>query len=780
MMLINGIVFAVLLFPILFQGHIVNHTDASLFTYPMMTLFGERIAHGGAIWNDLSGLGFPSLYVHGYVFQPLLWILLVMVNPVIALHFVMFLYAWLGSSLLALALLRMGYRSAAAWLGSIAFPFVLWGWLFEPTISFFLPLLGAACLAASVVDTRPNTAAWCCGIVVAFGLLSLQSHYAVLLFVAVCLVWIARRVSVGPARPFFTRADGSFALAVVAAFCVGALRVLPLVAYAVLSTRGGEFLNAYVSGYAIRSGYFLRYLFPSTPLPLPEGFFANTPFLGVGIVVLALLGALIVRKRSLAYAGAGVIVVSIAVAVPSFVVYRALRLIPGVEQLGDPTRYLILAQLALIAFAVEGIHGVGAAPARSSRMFSLGVVLAGCLLFATGLALAMIKALFRFFGNPLPWLRTNLMSITSLGNPETAILILGCLLTGILLYALHSKRTRRWYGDAAIAFVAVSLLVPGYFAVYFAGPTRAAFEFTPPTITILSGFDGVIFPFLTNRALEKTPIHTDNPELRYLVAQALGTPNTHLLHGLHNITMFDHIQPRRLDVLLAALDSEYSHTVVRDAQEPLSIERLQSQLIDNWSILERLGVTHVITPLPLPDRLEILSSRLAPEVLVATSDTGALTTLHKAVSLYIYDVPRARGTLSAARDAVTLRPDENAAQSRILDDRTGERTVIECTDCPATGNSQVQFSLLEDAPTRTHARIQTAAPQWIIIRRQLLPGWRVRVDGNTARPAIADGVFIAAWVPAGDHDIVASFSLIGMLEDAAVLLLAPKRTPWFS
>jgi hypothetical protein len=322
----------------------------------------------------------------------------------------------------------------------------------------------------------------------------------------------------------------------------------------------------------------------------------------------------------------------------------------------------------------------------------------------------------------------------------------------------------------------VGILLHGHSGTYGRETTFIPSDLVPPSIGILNDLDAVVFPFLTNRGLLDTALRAGNPDLNYLAAQALGTPNTHLLHGMRSMTMFDHIQPQRLDALLALLGSEYSHTLGQAAP----VEELQRGLTERWNVLERIGVSHVLTPVPLPDRRELLSSLLFPEVL-AQDESGNTVTLEESVSLYVYEVPLARRHLSAAGAVATQPPDGDAARERILGDASGGRTVIECTDCPETDpTGRLQLSLLERTPTRTRARVQGTTPRWIVLQRQLLPGWRARVDGEAVRPAIADGLLIAVPVPAGEHEVDVSFSWAGMLRDAAALLLAPKRTPWFS
>ena len=759
--LINGLVFAWLLSPLLFGDAYINHTDAGVSDYPFMALFHSRIGETGIVWNDLSGLGFPSLFIHGFLFQPLLWVLLLIADPANSLHLSMFLYAWLGSALVACALLRMGYRTSAAWLGSLVFPFVLWGWLFEPTFAFFLPLFGAACLAVSVMAKRPVASAWSCAAIVALSFLSLQAHYAVLLLIAILLLWIARRACI-PAMPEITRADIHFTVGLVIGLCISAFRMLPLAAYAALSTRQGSFLDSYLKSYAIGGGYFLRYIFPSSPLPLSEGAIANIPFLGIGVLLLAVFGILIGRNKTLIFSYLAISAFVISLAFPSSITYGALRLIPFVEQLGDPTRYLIIPQLILIALAVEGLQTLSFPKTlRIVKVCSIVIIAVSSLLFVVGVT------------PPDPGY------LLSLSNTDFAWLTIGGLLTGILLHVFQRRRFGGEFDHAIIAAIAFFLFLQGYRGTYASGPQRN-FEFVPPA-TILSDADATVFPFLVYKGFGASPLYPYFvPESKYQATRSLLVPNTNLLQGIHNITMFDHIQTERLDAMLAAIGSESSHVARRENEILPGIEQLQQQLIKRWHILKRLGISHIITPLQLTGRREVTSIFLLPEA-YGYDDNGAIFGYQASTWAHVYEVPDTRLHLSSPAAVEMILPDGKDARDRILKDVKGEVTVIECRDCDAgRGKGEVRLILLERTPVLTRASVETTSRQWIVIRRQLLPGWRVSVDGIETKAAIADSVLIAVSVPAGKHEVAAAFSIFDMLKDSVVLLLFPKSTPWFS
>jgi hypothetical protein len=51
------------------------------------------------------------------------------------------------------------------------------------------------------------------------------------------------------------------------------------------------------------------------------------------------------------------------------------------------------------------------------------------------------------------------------------------------------------------------------------------------------------------------------------------------------------------------------------------------------------------------------------------------------------------------------------------------------------------------------ARIATRTGAWFVLSDVWYPGWKVRIDGQPERGYPADGVFRAAWVPGGEHEV---------------------------
>ena len=73
------------------------------------------------------------------------------------------------------------------------------------------------------------------------------------------------------------------------------------------------------------------------------------------------------------------------------------------------------------------------------------------------------------------------------------------------------------------------------------------------------------------------------------------------------------------------------------------------------------------------------------------------------------------------------------------------------------GGKQVQRShthLLEDTPGRIAGQVSLEAERQVVLTELYFPGWQVQIDGEPARLELADGMFQAVTVPAGDHQLV--------------------------
>ncbi|MCA9117457.1 MAG: YfhO family protein, partial [Planctomycetaceae bacterium] len=82
----------------------------------------------------------------------------------------------------------------------------------------------------------------------------------------------------------------------------------------------------------------------------------------------------------------------------------------------------------------------------------------------------------------------------------------------------------------------------------------------------------------------------------------------------------------------------------------------------------------------------------------------------------------------------------------------GGRERISAVGAGATGTSLVH--LLEDSPERIVANVTADTAQKIVLTELNYPGWQVEIDGKPATMELADGMFQAVEVPAGEHRVV--------------------------
>ena len=64
---------------------------------------------------------------------------------------------------------------------------------------------------------------------------------------------------------------------------------------------------------------------------------------------------------------------------------------------------------------------------------------------------------------------------------------------------------------------------------------------------------------------------------------------------------------------------------------------------------------------------------------------------------------------------------------------------------------------------RIRAEVQSPSPAWLLLRESASAGWRVTVDGKDTSVHPAAGIFLAAPVPAGRHDLEIRFETPGRL-----------------
>src|SRR3989338_8783038 len=186
---IFGIFFGFLLFPLLSGGGVVSHPDALYFEYPFLHFIRDRLGTGVVFWNDLNTLGFPSVFLHGHIFQPALIFFLVFVDAITVLHWTMFLYAVVSAFFVYLTARKTHQAFGGSILVGVLFPLAFWSYNFSSEIFHIAPLLAifAYCSIHLVLAPQRKTLHWSwlgqC-VVSALATLSLHPTFLFLFFAA--------------------------------------------------------------------------------------------------------------------------------------------------------------------------------------------------------------------------------------------------------------------------------------------------------------------------------------------------------------------------------------------------------------------------------------------------------------------------------------------------------------------------------------------------------------------------------------------------------------------
>jgi hypothetical protein len=374
------------LWPIGIGGQMPVGGDVTHFFLGLMGFFSQSLRAGRLpVWNDLWGYGFPGLAESQMgVYYPVHWLLYGLSSTEVAYTVSLVAHTLWGGLGLFWASGRMGISRV----GSVLAAFV-WS-----TCGFFLIHLAhpwgyttgswipwAIGLAWVILTSERALTRWQPLVLSAVLVLQLLPGHFQLAFetqfaIAVLVLWavteqsrglIARRPLQGTSRPRYDlRRPGAVVLALVAAFPLAALQVVPTARLAGLAAGQRDF--EYLSGFAATPFHLVNYvapgLFHRSPLwrPLVWNPFHTSPeeMLGyVGLVPLFLAWSATVREfrhdaavRFLAIMALCGLVLSFGPYAPGFAYVAR---IPGFSFFRAPARWGLMTALALAILAGKGI-----------------------------------------------------------------------------------------------------------------------------------------------------------------------------------------------------------------------------------------------------------------------------------------------------------------------------------------------------------------------------------------------------------------------------------------
>jgi hypothetical protein len=216
-------------------------------------------------------------------------------------------------------------------------------------------------------------------------------------------------------------------------------------------------------------------------------------------------------------------------------------------------------------------------------------------------------------------------------------------------------------------------------------------------------------------------------------------PNTGLPFGVRDVSGYITLAPRRVEALHELLEAGTTYGVGTAAlHHPTSLDS---------PLLDLMGVTRVLSDVAL--------------------DRPGLRPLGRVGDAYLYANEDALARVRLAT-AVLVVAEESAAHEALGEPGTDprERVVIEgALGGFRLGTGTIQVSqqpgtarLTEDAPERVVVAVDATRDGILVLADSWMPGWAATLDGAPVPMAPADLAFRAVAVPAGQHEVVFSYS----------------------
>ena len=171
--------------------------------------------------------------------------------------------------------------------------------------------------------------------------------------------------------------------------------------------------------------------------------------------------------------------------------------------------------------------------------------------------------------------------------------------------------------------------------------------------------------------------------------------------------------------------------------------------------LRAAGVAYVVVPADLPPpfaRMDVLGPDRGVTLYRlegAVPSVRAATRLFPAIRFQDVVPLLSRADFDPATDAV------------VMSEGTIEGTAV-----------RASVEVVEEAPARLRARVDTPRPAVVVWSRTYFRAWRARVDGQVAQTLVADGHLLGVRVSAGRHEVEVAWSAWPLVLGSVIALAA--------
>lgn len=801
------------LFPFLFLGRLFIDADATLYYYPVFDFYHTAIKlHQSFLLNPSIFLGFPTyLSQSAGFFDPVNW-LLFHLPTFTAYHlrlmldlFLVLLFSYgagreLGRTRLASLLIGTGYILAFNWryLSNVVIANSL----------FLLPFLWYAGLKLFTAKTEKSRWLWIISIGSAIGW-SLLSGYAQFVIYALFVfslfyIWYFFYRLPGKKDIYAMMRWGAYGLiAVGIGFLLALPQVLPAIEFTPLTLRANGVAYESAIYKTVAPGDIILFAFPDY-LYFPYLSGGRKPlYIGALLFLLALVGmreALRIRRKKEGEERNNQSEPAMRIFVWLFAfcfiaslqwspLFYLMQKLPVFELFRFPYRWMYVGAWFLCVLGAYGFDVFYNRLNELRKSWLTRVVAAVC----TGIVLIVVALNFlgTHFWSTVSKIMEAIFSRTVFGHgPFTKdithyheafdrgiaawqsflslkdvsfaipffILVFSVAFLAATLSGMLSREKSRWIGFliSVITFISV-------FAVQwpYSVPRSATLLHTQLLDSALSAQELEMyrtFPFRLGDSLSAhiQPTYRLSRDQIVAIAEmqfATGWPNMHIYDGsVASVDGYDPFAPVDMLKVLSLVGSTHAGQEVPAQDTRTNTERL----VSNLDVLGMLSGKFIISGAPLTH--PHLSLR-------ATS-----TVSHLDGFVYIYEnqnaLPRwyfAERIVEKSHDSLSALLEDSTARSFVT------QTYLDCNDCAVPGTASRNDSITVTGQTFAKYEFATysEAPRWFVFTESSLPGWHLSIDGVQTPITRANGMLMAAYIPAGDHQV--AWEYLGVLGEGNLL-----------
>lgn len=224
-------------------------------------------------------------------------------------------------------------------------------------------------------------------------------------------------------------------------------------------------------------------------------------------------------------------------------------------------------------------------------------------------------------------------------------------------------------------------------------------------------------------------------------------PNFHLYSGISSIDGYDQFESSDYLNAIYTIGGEHAASYGSGTHEE-RIVRLLSRL----DVFGMMGGRYIVSGVPLETRTLSLMGTTS----VSTYD----------IPLYIYEYKMARPIYYLAT-TTTARPHTSFKALMDAGASFEEKTFLDCNDCGGRAKIPSQLTMRERKNGLYTFSVRTDEERHLVLSESFLPGWSLTIDGAKVQLIRANGLYMAALVPPGEHTV--TFEYQGLFNELSFL-----------